>query len=330
MTRYLPWIAGAALAALPFLYSSPYPLHIMVIILIWSFAYTSWSMMGRFGLVSLGHGGFMGVGAYVTALLWNHKGLSPWLGIPLALLAAGILAVVVAYPCFRFRITGHYFALVTLALSGIVLQVITATRDQTGGSLGYTPERYQGGNSLYALQFGSKTTWYLIALGVWGVGLYVWSRVDRSMLRYALEAISEDEDAAAAAGVHVTAEKLKITVLSAVMTALAGALYGQYQMFISPDTVSGISISLQMVFAVVVGGIYVSLGPTVGAVITILLAEVLRISFGTRAVGWDNLVYGVLLVVFIVFLPKGILGSLLALRRPRGGAALGRVPAGSA
>jgi branched-chain amino acid transport system permease protein len=318
MRRAGPWLGGAALVALPFVYSAPYPLHILVIILIWSFAYTSWSMMGRFGLVSLGHGGFMGIGAYVTALLWNYQGLSPWLGIPLALLAGALLAVVVAYPCFRFRITGHYFALVTLALSGIVLQVITATRDYTGGSLGYTPERYQGGSSLWALQFSGKTTWYLIALAVWAGGLYVWRRVDRSMLRHALEAISEDEDAAAAAGVHVTAEKLKITVLSAAMTALAGALYCQYQMFISPDTVSGISVSLQMVFAVVVGGIYVSLGPTVGAVITILLAEVLRISFGTRAVGWDNLVYGILLVLFIVFLPKGILGSLLSLtRRPR-------------
>jgi branched-chain amino acid transport system permease protein len=225
--------------------------------------------------------------------------------------------VLVAYPSFRFRVIGHYFALVTLALSGIVLQVITATRDWTGGSLGYTPERYQGAHSVYALQFSAKTTWYLIALAVWAAGLYVWRCVDRSMLRYALEAISEDEDAAAAAGVHVTAEKLKITVLSAVMTALAGALYCQYQMFISPDTVSGIAISLQMVFAVVVGGIYVSLGPTVGAVITILLAEVLRISFGTRAVGWDNLVYGVLLVLFIVYLPKGILGSLLDLSQAR-------------
>jgi branched-chain amino acid transport system permease protein len=141
---------------------------------------------------------------------------------------------------------------------------------------------------------------------------------------------SEDEDGAAATGVHVTAEKLKITVLSAVMTALAGALYCQYQMFISPDTVSGIAISLQMVFAVVVGGIYVSLGPTVGAVITIMLAEVLRISFGTRAVGWDNLVYGVLLVVFIIFLPKGILGTLLDLKRPRPAATLERSPARSA
>jgi branched-chain amino acid transport system permease protein len=329
MTRYLPWIAGAALVGLPFVYSSPYPLHILIIILIWAFAYTSWSVMGRFGLVSLGHGGFMGIGAYVTALLWNHGGVSPWIGIPLAMLAGGVLAVLVAYPCFRFRITGHYFALVTLALSGIVLQVITATRDQTGGSLGYTPERYQGGSSLFALQFSGKTTWYLIALAVWAAGLYVWRRVDRSMLRYALEAISEDEDAAAATGVHVTVEKLKITVLSAMMTALAGALYCQYQMFISPDTVSGIAVSLQMVFAVVVGGIYVSLGPTVGAVITILLAEVLRISFGTRAVGWDNLVYGVLLVLFIIFLPKGILGSLLDTQWTRGAAALRRTPAGS-
>jgi branched-chain amino acid transport system permease protein len=318
MTRYLPWIAGAALIALPFVYRSPYPLHIIVLILIWSFAYTSWSVMGRFGLVSLGHGGFMGVGAYVTALAWNHGHISPWLGIPLALIAGASLAAVVAYPCFRFRITGHYFALVTLALSGIVLQVITATRDHTGGSLGYTPERYQGGHSIWALQFPDKTTWYLIALGVWAFGLYVWNRVDRSMLRYALEAISEDEDGAAAAGVHVTAEKLKITVLSAAMTALAGALYCQYQMFISPDTVSGISVSLQMVFAVVVGGIYVSLGPTIGAVITILLAEVLRISFGTRAVGWDNLVYGVLLVLFIIFLPRGIGGSVQSLTRRLG------------
>jgi len=304
------WIVAAALISVPVVYNQPYHLHVMVLILIWSFAYTSWSVMGRFGLVSLGHGGFMGVGAYVTALLWNHLGLSPWIGIPIALVCAGALALIVAYPCFRFRITGHYFALVTLALSGIVLQVITATRDWTGGSLGYTPERTKG-NAIAALQFVEKETWYLIALAVWAVGIAIWYWIDRSMIRYAMEAISEDEDAAAAAGINVTAEKLKITVLSAMMTALAGALYCQYQMFISPDTVSGISVSLQMVFAAVVGGIYVALGPTVGAIITILLAEGLRIGFGTKAVGWDNLVYGVLLVVFIIFLPKGILGSLL-------------------
>ncbi|MEN3349795.1 MAG: branched-chain amino acid transport system permease protein [Bradyrhizobium sp.] len=320
MNRQLAgWIVALiVLVAVPFVHRDPYHLHIMVLILIWSFAYTSWSIMGRFGLVSLGHGGFMGIGAYVTALLWNHLGITPWIGIPLGMVTAGVLALIVAYPCFRFRITGHYFVLVTLALSGIVLQVITATRDYTGGSLGYTPHRAPSGKGWLALQFDDKTTWYLIALAVWVVGLVVWRAIDRSMIRHAMEAISEDEDAAAAAGVNVTAEKLKITLISALMTALAGAMYCQYQMFISPDTVSGIAVSLQMVFAAIVGGVYVALGPTVGAVITILLAEVLRIGFGTKAVGWDNLVYGVLLVLFIIFLPKGILGSVIDLiRSPR-------------
>src|SRR3982074_2452439 len=125
LRRSVPWIAAAALYAHPFVYREPYHLHIVIQILIWAFAYTSWSMMGRFGLVSLGHGGFMGLGAYVTALLWNHLGVSPWIGIPVAMTAAALLAVIVAYPCFRFRITGHYFVLVTLSPAGSVLQIIT-------------------------------------------------------------------------------------------------------------------------------------------------------------------------------------------------------------
>ena len=322
MSRIVLWVlAVAALILLPFLYHEPYPLHILVLILLWSFVYTSWSVMGRFGLVSLGHGGFMGIGAYVTALLWNDFHLTPWLGVPVAVLAATLVALLIGYPCFRFRITGHYFALLTLALSAIVLQIVTAARNITGGSLGYTPERYHGGSSVFAVQFLDKETWYLIALGVWAAGLLIRHAVERTMLRYALEAIAEDEDAAAAAGVHVTVEKLKITALSAAMTAFAGALYCQYQMFISPDTVSGISVSLQMVFAVVVGGLYVPLGPTVGAAITLLLTESLRIFFGTAAVGWDNVVYGTLLVLFIIFLPQGLLGSVqerLLARLPSG------------
>jgi branched-chain amino acid transport system permease protein len=310
LNRALPWIAGAALIALPFVYHAPYPMHLMIVVLIWSFAYTSWSVMGRFGLVSLGHGGFFGVGAYSTALLWNYFHMSPFLGIPIGMAVTVVLALVVAYPCSRFRITGHYFALVTLALSAIVLQVATASRGITGGSLGYTPERVQGGgSSILAFQFSDKLTWYFIALFVWACGLFIRWKVDRSMIAYALEAIAEDEDAAGAAGVNVTSEKLKITALSAAMTAFAGAMYCQYQMFISPDTVSGISVSLQMVFAAVVGGIYVLPGPTVGAIITILLAEGLRIFFGTGALGWDSLVYGTLLVVFIIFLPQGLVGA---------------------
>jgi branched-chain amino acid transport system permease protein len=308
-----------------------YPLHIIVIILIWSFAYTGWSIMGRFGLVSLGHGAFMSVGGYVTALLWNDMGLSPWIGIPISLFIAAVLAVIIGYPCFRFRIIGHYFALVTLALSEVVRQVIIATRDTTGGSLGYTPEAHgAGGISISALQFGDdRVAFYYVALGIWMVGLVIWRMVDRSMARYALEAIWEDEDAAAAVGVRVTFEKLRITVLSAIMTAFAGAMYCQYQMFISPDTIGGIGISLQIVFAVVVGGIYSTLGPTVGAIITILLAEVLRISIGTstinigdtislNAAGVPLLIYGIMLIMFIIFLPKGIVGEFVdrVLKKP--------------
>ena len=135
MNRQLPIIVGLALAVVPFVYTQPYPLHILILILFWSFTYTSWAIMGRFGLVSLGHGGFMGIGAYMTALLWNH-GLTPWLGIPIALATAALMAVVVAYPCFRSRITGHYFALVTLALSGIMLR---STRYQIRMPTAQTP-----------------------------------------------------------------------------------------------------------------------------------------------------------------------------------------------
>ncbi len=309
MNRALLFLTAAALIALPLVYHAPYPLHLMIVVLIWSFAYTSWSVMGRFGLVSLGHGGFMGVGAYGSALLWNHLHLTPWIGIPISMAVAVALALLVAWPCSRFRITGHYFALVTLALSAIVLQIATASREITGGSLGYTPERVRDGSGILAFQFSDKLTWYYIALSIWAAGLLVRWWIDRSMIAYALEAIAEDEDAAGAAGVNVTAEKLKVTALSAAMTAAAGGVYCQYQMFISPDTVSGISVSLQMVFAAVVGGIYVLPGPTVGAIITILLAEGLRIFFGTGALGWDNLVYGMLLVLFIIFLPQGLAGA---------------------
>jgi branched-chain amino acid transport system permease protein len=320
--KFLIALIALILCALPALGVRSYPLHLIIVILIWSFAYTSWSVMGRFRLVSLGHGAFMAIGGYTTALLWNKLGLTPWLGIPAALLLSAIVAVIIGYPCFRFKIIGHYFALVTLALSEVVRQIIVATRDHTGGSLGYTPERHGDGISVLALQFSdNRVYFYYIALGVWMAGLVIWHLADRSMSRYALEAISEDEDASAAVGVQVTREKLKVTVLSAIMTAFAGAMYCQYQMFISPDTIGGVGISLQIVFAVVVGGIYNALGPTVGAIITILLTEVLRIGMGTgnvcitdtvclNAAGFPFVIYGILLVVFIIFLPKGIVGGI--------------------
>src|SRR4051812_21832469 len=116
-----------------------YPLHLMILVLLWGYIYTSWSLMGRLGMVSFGHGAFMGIGAYSVVMLWNHFGLSPWIGALVAFAATAAVAVLIGYPCFRFKIVGHYFALVTLALSEVVRLIITALREQTGGSLGATP-----------------------------------------------------------------------------------------------------------------------------------------------------------------------------------------------
>jgi branched-chain amino acid transport system permease protein len=322
-------IAGVALLALvPLAGLSDYHLHVLITILLWSFIYTAWSIMGRFGLVSLGHGAFLGIGAYGVTMLWNHFGLTPWLGIPISLALAGVVAVVIGYPCFRFRITGHYFALVTLALSEVVRLLIVALRDWTGGSLGVTPRPAlaEGSYSLTALQFADREVFFYIMLLFWLAGLLIWRLVDRSMARFAMMAISQEEDAAASVGINVTRTKLGITLISAAMTAMGGALYGQYQMYINPETVSGIAISLQIVFAVIAGGMFVQLGPTVGALITLLLAESLRVLVGHEVHGLDGTIYGLMLVLFIIYMPKGILGQILELwERRRPGAPPGRV-----
>jgi branched-chain amino acid transport system permease protein len=321
-------IAGLlAVAALPlfirvfFPGSERYYLHILIQILLWSFIYTGWSLMGRFGLTSLGHGAFTGIGAYTTVLMWNYLGLSPWIGIPAGVLLATVVGVLVGYPCFRFRITGHYFALLTLALTEFVRLCIVGLRDYTGGSLGTQPTRYGDGISLYAIQFEpDRMLSYYIAFALWLFGLYVWLRVDRSMDRYALDAASQDEDAASSVGIDVTREKLKITALSSAICALGGAVFGQYQMYIGPETIAGLGLSLNMVFAVISGGMWVLLGPTVGAVFTQLLAEGLRVLIqgsstlrnllGSSALALDQMVYGLLLILFIIYMPRGILGTL--------------------
>jgi branched-chain amino acid transport system permease protein len=313
-------------AALPLLVhilfpaSEKYYLHLLIQILLWSFIYTGWSLMGRFGLTSLGHGAFTGIGAYVTVLLWNQAGLTPWLGIPIAVVIAAVVGVLIGYPCFRLRITGHYFALLTLALTEFVRLCIVGLRDYTGGSLGTQPSRHGDGISLLAIQFEpDRVLSFYIAFALWLFGLYVWLRVDRSMDRYALDAASQDEDAAASVGIDVTREKLKITALSSALCALGGAIYGQYQMYISPDTIAGLGISLNMVFAVIAGGMWTLLGPTVGAVFTQVLAEGLRVAIqgsatlkgilGSSALALDQAIYGLLLVLFIIYMPKGILGT---------------------
>jgi len=311
--RYAMLVIGAALlASVPFL-APPYFMHIIIQILLWGFIYTAWSIMGRFGLVSLGHGAFLGVGAYVPALLWNYYTVTPWLGIPASVVLAVLLSVVIGYPCVRLRVVGHYFALVTLALSQVVMLSIVAARDVTGGSLGLTINNV--GRSWYAFQFPGKTHFYAIAVVLWLVGLAVWHLVDRGVGREALDALSEDEEAAASIGISVMREKLRVTMISAALTALGGGLYAQYMMYINPETLSGIAVSLQVVFGAIVGGMYTLLGPTVGSLLTISLNEGLRVGFGTSFIGAANTIYGILLILCIIFMPRGVVGALQRLGR---------------
>ncbi len=321
--RLVGGVLLAVMVAVPFVPMHgmrQYALHVLIQIFIWSFIGGAWSLMGRFGLVSLGHGAFLGLGAYTTTLLWNFFGLTPWLGSVVAVALTAVFAVVVAYPCSRFSVVGHYFGLVTLAVGEVIRLLIIAERDWTGGSLGLTV-RPEGADSLLAVQFADKRVFYYAGLVLWALGLWVWYRLDRSMARSAMEAIGEDETAAASVGIHVTRFKIGITMLSAVLTAVGGIAYAQYIAYVNPDTLAGIGVSLRIVFAVVLGGMYALLGPTVGTALTIALAEVLRVVFGVSYVGMAETIYGLLLIIFIIFLPSGIYGSVRdLLRRPRAAA----------
>jgi branched-chain amino acid transport system permease protein len=316
----------ALVPVLPLGVAEEYIWHVIIQIFLWSLVGNAWSLMGRFGLVSLGHGAFLGVGAYATVLLWNFLGMTPWLGVPVAVLLTLALALVIAYPCSRFQVVGHYFALVTLAVSEVVRLWIVAERDWTGGSLGVSLTTAGAASGLWTLQFADKRVFYYVGMAAWLFGLWVWWRVDRSMARSAMEAIGEDETAAAAVGIRVTRFKMAITALSAALTGLGGALLALYLAYTNPDTFSGIGVSLRIVFAVVLGGMYSLLGPFVGTALTIALSEYLRIYFGIKLIGIAETIYGLLLMIFIIFLPAGIYGSLAEAARRR----LTRSPAGVA
>jgi branched-chain amino acid transport system permease protein len=297
------------LAGIPLLSPPDYVLHLLITAMLTAVAGTGWAMMGRFGLVSFGHGAFFGAGAYTMALLWNHLGLPPWLGIPAGMAVAVAFALMLGWPCFRLRVVGHYFALVTLAAGEIVRLLITAMRNETGGSLGMTPLRAPSADRFLAMQFDKAGFWWL-ALGAWALGLLAWFLLDRSMSSKALAALAEDEDAAASVGIRVTREKLKVTLISAGLAALAGALTAQYRMYLSPESMAGLGISLHIVFGAIAGGMYAPLGPSIGAALTIGLDEMLRVIFGTELTGAAPFFYGLLLVLFMLFLPRGLAGLL--------------------
>ncbi|MCK9392798.1 MAG: branched-chain amino acid ABC transporter permease [Syntrophales bacterium] len=302
-------LVALAILLIPVFVKSQYVIHIITLIFIWGLIATAWSYMGRFGLVSLGNGAFMGIGAYVSVLLFNNSHLSPWIGMVVGGIAAVIIVGFLGYACFRSGVVGDYFGLVTLALAEVTALAIVALREWTAGELG-TSVISLGTTSLWYLQSDQKLLFFYIAFVFMAGGLYLWKIIDDSKMKRALAAIGENETAAAALGINVVKYKMLITMISAFVTAIGGSLYAQYITYINPHTVSGVAISLSIPFKAIIGGMFTMLGPVIGSGIIVILEEFFRIVVGAEFVSISQIIFGVALISLIIFLPKGLYGTL--------------------
>lgn len=311
MNRLLVLAGIVLLLVAPLLTNNAFFQHLMIMVLFWTLLGASWNLLGGFaGQVSFGHATFLGVGAYTTMLFYLSLDLSPWLGI----LAGGALGALVALPigmiCFRLR--GPYFSLATLAVAEIVRLVALNWEQLTGGPVGLLittlPQISVGG---YVINWESKIPFYYLvaALTLFAMGLtYI---VSRSRLGAYLTAVREDIDSAEAVGIDTVRTRVIALVLSAFVVGLAGGFYAVYFRYIDPDAVFAISLSVEMVFIAVVGGLATTAGPIVGAVVLVTIAEVFRERFAAGHL----IFYGLFMMLVIRYLPEGIWGRLWLLLR---------------
>jgi branched-chain amino acid transport system permease protein len=288
----------AAVAAVPWLLPNQYLVHVGVLAGLHVILAVGLNLvMGYAGQVSLGHAGFYGLGAYVSAVLSVRYGLSPWLGAPVAAAATGALAYVVGIPTLRLK--SYYLGMATLGI-GLVLQLaFVQLHGITGGSSGLAGilPWDLGRLHLVTATHHYWLVWAAAALALWLARNLVNSRVGR-----VLRALGESEAAAEAMGVDTAAEKRRVFVLSAVYASLAGSLYAHYITVISPEIYSFL-FSVVLVLMVAVGGIGLYWGAVVGAVLLTILPEALR-KFGD----WEVPLYGLVMIVVMLFLPRGIAG----------------------
>jgi branched-chain amino acid transport system permease protein len=298
-------IAVALMAALP-LFANDYIVAVAVRMLIFIALGQAWNVVaGIGGLLSLGHGVFLGIGCYAAGILFNDYGLPPWLGVWVGALVS--LAVALLMGAMTLRMRGVFFALATIAVSLALDQLARHYVDLTGGDNGLAL-RFLG-NSLWFMQ--SRTPAPFLYAGLIFVIAYYWITrwVLASRLGSEMEAVRDDEQAAAAAGVAVFRTKLLGLLLSAVMTSFAGTLYMQFYQAIDPETAFGLSQAIQLQLPALIGGLGTSWGPIVGGAVMILLSE--STNFGSTKLGIagvDILVYGLLLLAVVMYAPKGIMG----------------------
>jgi len=291
----LPLLAGVILLVYPLLVRNRFFLHLSIMVLLYALLGVSWNLLGGYaGQISFGHAAFFGTGAYTSTLLLLRFGISPWLGM----LVGAVLALLLSLPLgwLTFRLRGPYFALATLAFAEIVRVIVYNWDTLTGGG--------DGLNILTDL--GGVVRFYYIILALTVAALLVMRACVRSRWGYFLNAIREDEDAAEALGVPATRMKVIVLAISAFFVALAGSFFAAYQLYINPDLVYESQISIQMIVVTIVGGIGTLEGPVVGALIIVPLSEYFR-SVSPVA---NPLIYGLFIVVFMLFLPEGIVSGV--------------------
>ena len=300
-------LAAALIAALPLLpFVNNYILSAVVRALIFIALGQAWNVVaGIGGLLSLGHGVFLGIGCYTTGILFNRYGISPWIGV-----WAGVaLAIVVAAAmgAMTLRIRGVFFALATVAVSLALVQLARYFVDLTGGSDGLALKFI--GNSLWAAQTRTPAPFLYAGLAVVIAYYGITQKLLSSTFGLTMMAVRDDETAAAAAGVAVFRTKMLGLILSAAMTAFAGALYMQFYMGIDPEAAFGLSQAIQLQLPSLLGGIGTTLGPVAGGAIMIFTSELTNWG-GTKAgiEGVDQLVYGVMLLVVVLRAPQGVVG----------------------
>jgi branched-chain amino acid transport system permease protein len=304
-------LLAAALAA-PLAIRSEYLLGTLILIYFFAFVGQGWNILGGYaGQFSFGHALFFGIGAYTSSLAFLKAGLSPWIGMWLGAAVAVLVGLVSGHLSFRYGLRGAYFALVMLAFAEI-FRVAATNWDWVGGSFGVlVPLR---GHAPHLFQFGDKRWFYYVILAMLLAVTAGVARLARSRLGYQMIAVRENESAAAALGIDPYRVKLTAMALSAAVTALGGAFYAQYFSYVDPVIGFGPANSIEILLRPIIGGAGTVWGPLLGSALLGVLGEGSR-GFVKAYPGLHLMLHGAILMVVVVFLPRGVMGWVRGLRR---------------
>jgi branched-chain amino acid transport system permease protein len=310
----------AVLAVAPW-FASDYILSLLIIILYFAYVGQAWNiMMGFAGQLSLGHALYVGLGAYVAAALFTKFGVAPWLGLIAAAPVAMVAGACVAFLALRFRVSGVYFAILTIAFAEFARIGFDHFAWVHGSAGLFLPVAQHTGNDLWRLR-GTPAMFYYVILAATLLAFAFCHTLMRSRIGYFWLAIREDERAALATGIDTYSYKMYAVVISAGMTSFAGVFYAFYYNNLFPEQVFHISRSIELIVAPIIGGLGTLFGPIVGAFLLEGLAEGLRRALellGVELPGAKQVLYGICLLVVIAALPNGVwpgVARLLGLSR---------------